>query len=167
MVWNAVTTLAEGKPVSAAAISALWALGLGVGACGLLLLFAWLVGRSTVYSITSRRVVMRFGIALPMTINVPFSLMDRAGLRTHSDGTGDMPLSLRKDARVSYVVMWPHARPWRLSRPEPMLRAVPDAQAVARILGRALAASAAQVATAPADVTPQPVGQRPATAAVA
>ena len=32
------------------------------------------------------------------------------------------------------------ARPWRINNPEPMLRALPDAETVAQTLGRALAA---------------------------
>ena len=39
-----------------------------------------------------------------------------------------------------YALLWPHARPWRYRSPEPMLRAVPDAQAVAARLTRACAA---------------------------
>jgi hypothetical protein len=46
------------------------------------------------------------------------------------------------------MVMWPHVRPWKFGNPQPMMRAVPEAEQVARILSRALAASAAQPATA-------------------
>ena len=38
---------------------------------------------------------------------------------------------------LGYALLWPHARPWRLSQPEPMLRAVPEAQDVAAILAEA------------------------------
>jgi hypothetical protein len=39
-------------------------------------------------------------------------------------------------------MLWPHARPWRMARAEPSLRAIPDAAHAGQILGRALAASA-------------------------
>lgn len=101
---------------------------------------AWLSARGSVYTITSRRLVLRIGVALPITINLPFALVATAGLRLRRDGTGDLPLALNPGERVSYAVLWPHARPWRLSRPEPMLRCVPDAAMVGDVLGRALAA---------------------------
>ena len=53
-------------------------------AMGLLVLLAWLVARNTVYTITNRRVVMRIGVALTITMNIPFSKIEAArseGLR--------------------------------------------------------------------------------------
>ena len=44
--------------------------------------------------------------------------------------------------RIAYVHLWPHARPWHLRRTEPMLRALPQARAVATILSGALADAA-------------------------
>jgi hypothetical protein len=89
---------------------------------------------------------MRFGIALPMTIQIPFSKIDAASLNLWSDGTGDVALSLQANQRIAYLVTWPHVRPWKFTRSQPALRAIPDAAAVAQILGRALAASASQPA---------------------
>lgn len=103
---------------------------------------AWGSARSTVYTITSRRVVLRIGMALPVTINLPFAVVAGAGLNGRRDGSGDIAISLGAGERASYVVLWPHARPWRLGRPEPLLRCLPDACHVADLLGRALAAHA-------------------------
>jgi hypothetical protein len=166
-VWNGVSALLADHTVAQAAVSALWGLGLGVAACLLLTLFAWGTGRATVYTITSKRVVMRYGLALPMTVNYPFALVDGAGLRLHADGTGEIPLAMQKGSRLSYLVMWPHARPWRIGKPEPMMRAIPEAERVARILGRALAAAADQPATATADLAVPSAAARPQAAAVA
>jgi hypothetical protein len=166
-VWNGASSLAAGHTVAAAAVSASWGLGLGAAACLLLTLFAWLVGRSTVYTITSKRVVMRYGIALPMTVNYPFALVNGAGLHLHADGSGDIALAMQKGSRLSYVVMWPHARPWRIGKPEPMLRLVPDAEQVARLLARALAAASGQPATATADLAAPSAGKQKQAAAVA
>ncbi len=44
----------------------------------ILSLLAYLIARTTIYSITSRRVVMRFGVALPMTVNIPFKAIRSA-----------------------------------------------------------------------------------------
>ena len=137
---------AAGAEWQVAALGTARVAGLAAGALGLVAAFAWLVGRTTMYSITNRRVVMRFGVAFPMTLNLPFRSIEGAGLRAFPGGSGDIPLSLLPDARVAYLYLWPHARPWRLARAEPMLRAVPDAAQVARVLARALAASAEQPA---------------------
>jgi hypothetical protein len=160
-VWNGVSTYQAGHGLAQAGISAAWGLGLGVAACLLLTLFAWLTGRSTVYTVTNKRVVMRFGLALPMTVNYPFALVEGAGLRVQADGTGDIPLAMQKGSRLSYIIMWPNARPWRIGKPEPMMRAIPDAERVAKILGRALAAAAAQPATATVSVPAQSAAARP------
>ena len=108
----------------------------------LALLYARMLSRAAVYTITSRRVVMRIGLALPVTINIPFPMIDAAGLNARADGGGDICLLLQPGNRLAYLVLWPHARPWRFARSEPMLRALPDAAQVGQLLARALAASA-------------------------
>lgn len=113
----------------------------GVAACGLLCLFAWLMQRSTLYTITSRRIVMRFGIALPMSANIPFTAVQAADLKPYADGSGDIALSLDGPGRQSLVVLWPHVRPWHTVRPQPALRCVPDAAQVAETLARAVTAA--------------------------
>lgn len=113
--------------------------------------FAYLVGRSTRYTITNRRIVMRIGVALPMTLNVPFTIVESANLKLASDGTGDVPVSLSGRGRIGYLHLWPHARPWHLSRPQPMLRCVPEAAQVAAILARALGGGALGRAAAARD----------------
>ncbi len=129
------------------AISALRLGGLGCVAVALLATFAWLVARTTIYTITTRRVVMRFGVAMPMTIQMAFSKIDSVGLHVWLDGSGDIALTLQPGQRIAYLVLWPHARPWKMSKAEPTLRCVREAAVVAQILGRALAASALQPAT--------------------
>ncbi len=102
-------------------------------------LYAWAVQRSTTYSITSQRVVMSLGIALPVSLNIPFSGIDAAGLRLHRGGAGDITLRLLPGKGLSYFLLWPHARPWHLARAEPMLRCVANAEQASRILAAALA----------------------------
>ena len=91
---------------------------------------------------------MRFGVAIPITVNLPFAQIANAALREHGDGTGDIPLTLAGKVRSSYLILWPHARPWHFSPPQPMLRAIPDAAKVARTLASALSAAAAESARA-------------------
>ena len=103
-------------------------------AIGILVLIAWLTARVTIYTITSRRVLIRFGIALQVTMNVPFAEVLGADVKEGAGGIGDIPLQVVSTRRVGYAVLWPHVRPWRVARPEPMLRAVPDVERVAGIL---------------------------------
>jgi hypothetical protein len=144
MLWG----MAAPAPLTQVAISTARLGGLAAVALGLLALYAWLVARTTVYTITTRRVVMRFGVALPITIQIAYSTIEAAGLRSWSDGAGDISLALLPDQRIAYLVLWPHARPWKLAKAQPALRGLSNARDVAQILGRALAASAAQRAKA-------------------
>jgi hypothetical protein len=73
-----------------------------------------------------------------MAVNFPFRLVGGAAVKAWADGSGNIPLRLRSGARVGYVVMWPHVRPWHLVNPQPMLRGVPEVRKVASILARAL-----------------------------
>ncbi len=143
-----------GTPLAGAAVSAAKLAGLALVPIGFLAAYAWAVGRVTVYSITNRRVVIQLGLTLPMTINLPFAKIEAAALKSRADGTGDISLLLNAKDKVAYLVLWPHARPWRLARPEPMLRAVPDAGRVGQLLARALAASADMPVAAVPDTQP-------------
>ena len=148
MLWfaGAATVLAIGAAASGGPARAFAVAGptllIGLGALGLLTFLAWLVQRTTVYTLTDRRVVMHVGIALPITLNLPLTRIESADLRLFADGSGDLPLRLPPGERVAYLHLWPHARPWRVSRPEPMLRSVPEARSVAALLAPALAAHA-------------------------
>jgi hypothetical protein len=149
IAWFAVCALAFGLAAGSPA-AALAKVGptllVGAGAVALLWLLAWLTHRTTLYTVTNRRIVLQAGIALPVTHNLPFAQLDSAALRAFTDGSGDLPLQLRPGLRIAYLQLWPHARPWRLTRTEPMLRSVPEADAVAAILARALEAHAAGAA---------------------
>jgi hypothetical protein len=120
-------------------LSALWMVVLGATAVGLMTLMAWLSARATVYTVTDKRVVMRIGIVLTLTFNIPFKRIAAAGLHLdgNSKGTGDLPLTLSGSDRIAWLNLWPHARAWRLTQPEPMLRCVPQAAAVAQLLAQA------------------------------
>jgi hypothetical protein len=136
-------SLMAGASLPVALRDAAWFLPVVLAALGLVLAFAMLVARTSAYTVTSRRVVFRIGVALSMTVNIPFAAIEAAALRRHADGSGDLVLTLAPKRRISYIFFWPHVRPWRYARPEPALRAIPDVDAVAQVLSRALAAAAA------------------------
>jgi len=163
IAWRGVSTLWDGEGVAEAAIAAGLTTLPALASIAVLTGLAWLFSWTTHYTITSQRIVMQFGVALPVTLNIPFRIVANADVKLYADGTGEMPIAISGTDRVSYVLLWPHARPWRIARAEPMLRAVPDGQRVAGILARALAAaspflqssSASEVAS-PAD-SPRPI----------
>jgi uncharacterized membrane protein YcfT len=141
----------DGHAASAVALSCLWLVTLGLVATGVLTLLAYLCSRMTVYSITSQRLVLRHGIAVPMTINIPFSLVESAGLKQFANGTGDISINVTKEQRVGYLVTWPHVRPGHITNPQPSFRALQDAQQASEMLAGALAA---QAGVAPVSVEP-------------
>jgi Bacterial PH domain len=118
--------------------SALWLSAFGIATVAFLAWVARMIASGTVYTVTSRRIVMRFGIVVPVTINIPFAIVRSASLKTYDDGTGDIPIQLGGNGRIAYPHLWPHARPWAMKQPEPMLRGVSQAASAAGILALAL-----------------------------
>jgi hypothetical protein len=100
---------------------------------------ARLSARSTIYTITTRRIVIRQGIALSSTINLPFKAIESAQILMRNDGSGDIALTVDKEQRVSYLWLWPHVRPGYITRPQPSLRSLPNPAHAGDILGRAYA----------------------------
>ncbi len=143
VLWCLATSIHHGLPAQAILLSTAKLTGVSLVPLALIALYCWGLQRSTIYTITNRRVVMSFGVALPMTINLPFSRIEAAGLRRYANGTGDIPLRLLEGERVTYFIVWPHARPLSMLKPEPMLRCIPDVEKAASVLARALAAHTA------------------------
>lgn len=121
-VWS----LASGDAATAGAILASAVLVLGLAA-----LFLYGVHRTTVYTLTNRRIVLRIGVALNKCVNLPLAEIESADLKLLGRGRGSIALHLKGMPRLGYTMLWPHVRSLRLLRPQPMLRAVPDAAAVA------------------------------------
>ena len=137
-MWTVATTVYDGGSVwdaVAASSSLIGAMGL---AAAILSGVAWLIQQTTVYTLTNRRLVLRIGIALPITINVPFKIIGAANVKLHADGTGDLPVAITGADRVAIIHLWPHARPWHLRAPQPMMRCIPDAASVAEMLATAM-----------------------------
>ncbi|MEO1000636.1 MAG: photosynthetic complex putative assembly protein PuhB [Pseudomonadota bacterium] len=138
-VWRG---LASGLP---AAVLTLIVGALAIAAfCGL----AFILARTTVYTLTTKRVAMRVGAALTVTLNLPYRWIEAADFAPAPAGTGSIHLKLKGETRLSYLVCWPHVRPWRMGRTQPTLRAIPEPEKVATILRDAAAARLAELGTA-------------------
>ncbi len=138
IAWRIITSLTDGGTLGDAAATMSWTVPLAGMALGMIALLSWLAATNTVYTLTDRRVVMRVGIVLTVTFNLPLRRIETARLHALPDGAGDIALVLNPEDRIGYIHLWPHARPWCFTRTEPMLRALPDAAPVARLLADAL-----------------------------
>lgn len=165
VLWRAGAGIANGQSFEAIAVACGFMAVLGGVAVGVLSLLAYASAKATVYSVTSRRVLIRHGVAVQMTLNIPFRFIQSAGLQSYADGTGDISLSIDRKERIGYLITWPHLRPWQLTRPQPSLRSLADSREAAGILGGALAAEAGAGAVR-VDYSPAS-GMRPRTAAAA
>ncbi|WP_245325260.1 photosynthetic complex putative assembly protein PuhB [Bradyrhizobium sp. CCH5-F6] len=148
LAWRLWSNWSHGIQGRDAVISALWLIAPAISAIVVLAGLAWLFRRAACYTLTSKRVLFQFGVALPMTMNIPLTKITNAALKIHRDGSGDIPLGVSDGKRVSYLLLWPHIRPWRLRAPEPMLCALPDAAIVAARLSEALGGQPAPTAVA-------------------
>lgn len=101
---------------------------------GLFALFAYGVERTTVYTLTNKRIVLRIGVALNKCINIPLGEIETANLKPLAHGSGNIVVTLKGAPRLGYLMLWPHVRSLRIVRPQPMLRAIPDAGRVAALL---------------------------------
>ena len=140
-------------------LDVLAAAGLALACLGIFTFMAWLNARSAIYTITTRRVVLRIGVALPMTWNLPFKRLAAADLKVRKSGDGDIMLRLTPPNRIAWLHLWPHVAPWQLVKARPTLRAIAEPARVAKMLAEAVQSWAA------AEATPVVVGhESPSTA---
>ena len=105
----------------------------GLLLCGV----GYIQAKETLYTITNRRVVMRIGAALTLTLNLPFTKIDNAAVAKKRGGFGNIAFETTGDTKFSYFVLWPHARSWYFGKPQPTLKCIPDIEKVSSILGQA------------------------------
>jgi hypothetical protein len=157
IAWRVADVLGAGGGGADVLAAAAWTLPLAATALGLLTLIAWLMARTTVYTLTNRRVVLRVGVVLSITFNLPLTRIASAGLRRHGDGSGDISFALTGPEHIAYLHLWPHARPWHVRRTQPAMRSLADAGRVAELVAGALAASAGQARQPLAAAVERPV----------
>ena len=107
---------------------------LGSVAIFLLLAISYLVSSTTVYSITDKRLVMRIGIVLNLSLNIPLNKIHLAESRAYADKSGDISLELTPGNKIAYLHLWPHCRPWFFSAPRPRLSCLKEVDMVAMLL---------------------------------
>lgn len=137
---NAASVMADGATALDVLLALVWPAGLSALALAGVWTLAWLTARTAVYTVTDRRVVMRIGIVLTLTFNLPLRTIETAAMRQGPNGHGDIVLALKGPDHIAWLHLWPHARPWHLTRTQPMLRALPQVANVAALLQKAWSA---------------------------
>jgi len=132
-MYFGVMVLLKGIAVS----QSVGALGLSIAALVLIGLLAYWSVNTTMYTLTNRRLVMRIGIVLTITFNLPLKRLAQAGVHIYKDGSADIPIRLNPEDKIPYLHLWPHARAWKLAHPEPMIRCVADGKHVASLFADA------------------------------
>jgi hypothetical protein len=156
--WNLMTAHADGFRAGDAMIASFWVAIPAVAAAAVIYALAFVFAATSHYMITDKRIIMQIGAALPIALTLPLSKIGSADMKLYADGSGDLTVAFNSDDRLAYLLLWPHARPWRFKKAEPMLRSVRDARGVAAVLAKALVAASTAPSIAPA--IEQPVGER-------
>jgi len=139
IAWVATSAYFDDGGFIAVARALSWSVPPALGVLVMIALVGWVYARTSVYTITNKRVVIQSGIALESSTNLPFTRIDQADLKTFRDSTGDIDLEM-SGPRLLYSMVWPHVRFFRLKRPKPVMRGILEPERVAQILGSALAA---------------------------
>lgn len=137
-LWAVAGGLYDGRPVAGIVFSVAVLTALAAIVIGMLELFAWGVEKTTLYTITSKRIVLRFGVAFAITLNLPFRQISALALGDQGGGAGNLAVRLLPGHRLSWLVQWPHVRGWRFSNVEPSLICLPEARPVADLLALAI-----------------------------
>ncbi|MCP9223838.1 photosynthetic complex putative assembly protein PuhB [Erythrobacter sp. LQ02-29] len=129
----------SGWPMGQSIGLAMLAIPVGMVGLGILALIGLLMARTSTYTLTDRRIIMHIGIAYDRTISIPLSAIIDASIRPRGrKGVGDIAFVVKDVGGLHYINLWPHARAFRLTTPQPALRALPDAAMVAERIGDAL-----------------------------
>ena len=160
---NIASAYAEHLGAARAFVVTGWVAASALGLTLLAYAAAWCLAATTRYTVTDRRVILQIGVALPIALTLPLTRIVSADLRLYPDGTGDIPLTL-DGGKLAYLLIWPHARPWRFAAPQPMLRAVPAAREAAAVLAQALVTALPQGEARP--IAALPPGRAPRSAPV-
>lgn len=148
ITWRAGEALAAGHGAAGALTAGLSSLTLGGVSLGIFAGLAWMMARTTTYSVTNKRVVITYGMALPKSVNLPFGRIDAANIAVHAEQTGDIAMRLPAATTLSYLLLWPHVRAGGGGRAEPVLRCIAKPHDVAEMLVGGLSHSTAAMARA-------------------
>jgi hypothetical protein len=153
--WRFANNVMKGVEPISALTTAVAVFPLAIIAIVIFCALAWINSRSTVYTVTTQRVVMRFGAALTKAINIPFKIIESASSNVKPNGHGIVAVKLVLPNKIPVLLLWPHKKPGTIRHPEPAFRCIKDADKCATILAEALRIAHAQThAVTPGSETP-------------
>ena len=130
-------------PISEWSALLAWQLLASLFIVGVLLGLSLVYGKSTIYTLTNRRVILRTGAAVQIHVNFPLEQIASADLQVFSDGTGDIALKLENSDRLYWLLLWPNVRSWWVRPLQPLLRGLRDFELAASALASAASAESA------------------------
>lgn len=164
LAWQLAAGLQGGANAGDLVMSCVWVAAVGASAIVILSLLAGLYAKGTIYTLTTKRIIIRSGLALPVTLNLPLALIATAASTRSRSGTGSILLTVQPPNRIAYLALWPNARPWHINNPQPMLRCLQDVDGVAALVSKTLEADVNGTrAPAPYRVAARPKGKVAAT----
>ena len=107
-------------------------IGLALLALAVLSWSAYWSAQATMYTLTNKRIIMRIGIVLSLTFNLPLKKITACDLQLLNKQTGNIALGIATDSPIGWLNLWPHVRAWRVASPQPTLRCVPQAESLAK-----------------------------------
>lgn len=141
LAWIAISSWYDARPAREATLVLTSSALASMTCIGLVAALAWGYARTSIYSLTSNRLIIRHGLVMPMSVNVPFAQVDAAYLARHGkSGTGSISLQLKPGGRFAWLSLWPSQRPWKFRQPQPSIRCVDEPETVANLLTSAMAA---------------------------
>ena len=103
-VWRFIS-VSDLMPLNQAVLVSLPFLALAMIVTLLLMLVGYIQAKATVYTITNKRVVMRIGAALTVTLNLPFTEIENAAIASSSKNFGSIAIDTKQDAKFSFLVL--------------------------------------------------------------
>jgi hypothetical protein len=124
----------DGEPVATWSGMLVWQVLASAFVMLLIVGLATVYSRTTRYSLTNERLIIKTGAAITIHINLPLQQITAADLREYSDGTGDITLQVSRAEKLYWLLLWPNVRSWWIRPLRPVLRGLRDAQTVAHLL---------------------------------
>jgi len=115
---------------------------MGLGLLAILYVLAYLYSKNSHYVLTNERLLILTGLAVEKRVSIPLSSVGAAHLKMRSGDVGTIALQISGERQLGYLVLWPHVRPFRFNRTQPLIRVVENAPEVARLLTEAVAGRA-------------------------
>ena len=100
-VWRFIS-VSDLMPIDQALLVSFPFLALALIVALLLLLVGFIQAKATVYTITNKRIVMRIGAALTLTLNLPFTEIENAAIASSSKNFGSIAIDTKNDAKFSF-----------------------------------------------------------------